>query len=154
MELINTVMHPVAQNGDAMHNQRGLRVLVVEDDRPTAETLALILRQDGHEVGVAADGPTALEEAKARKPELIFVDIRLPGMDGYVVVKRIREQSSGRRPLLVALTGLTDQESRRRSQEAGIDLHLIKPVGADMLRGMLRRIQSFVGGIDETNPSA
>jgi len=71
--------------------------LVVEDDRLTAETLALILRGDGHDVKIAADGCTALVEVKAREPDLIFVDINLPDMDGYAVAKRIREQSAPRR---------------------------------------------------------
>ena len=71
--------------------------MVVEDDRLTAETLALILRGDGHDVKIAADGCTALVEVKAREPDLIFVDINLPDMDGYAVAKRIREQSAPRR---------------------------------------------------------
>src|SRR6516164_879422 len=144
MAPIRTCNASHSSDGNIMQNQRGLRVLVVEDDRLTAETLALILRADGHDVRIAADGCTALVEVKAREPDLIFVDINLPDMDGYAVAKRIREQSATRRPLLVALTGLADEESRRRSQKAGIDLHLVKPVDTDTLRGMLCQIQSFV----------
>jgi two-component system CheB/CheR fusion protein len=147
------------------------RVLIVEDNEDAAETLAEILEIWGHEVRVATDGPAALESAGAYSPEVVLLDIGLPGMDGYEVARRLREAegegrraegsrgSNDRRPpesgippssrtlspsrmLLVALTGFGQQSARRRSEEAGFDLHLIKPVDHQELRRVLREVRS------------
>ena len=134
-----------------MQTPRGLRVLVVEDHRESAEALARSFREQGHEVAVAPDGPSALEAVRAAQPDVVFLDILLPGIDGCEVAKDIHRLSAWRRPFLVALTGLDDERSQRRSQESGIDLYLVKPVHPAMLHGLLRRFQVFfldIGGFD------
>jgi two-component system OmpR family response regulator len=115
----------------------GLRVLVVEDHADTADSLALLLTLFGHEVRVARDGPTALEMARAFPPDVVLLDIGLPGIDGWQVAERLRQQSGQKRPLLIAVTGYGQDADHRRSQEAGIDLHLLKPVDPDQLRRLL-----------------
>jgi signal transduction histidine kinase len=113
------------------------RVLVVDDNRDGAESLAMLLRLWGHEVRVAYDGPSALRLAEAERPEVVLLDIGLPGMDGYQVARRLRERSGGARQLLVALTGYGQGEDRRRSQQAGFDHHLVKPLDPDELQRLL-----------------
>jgi CheY-like chemotaxis protein len=128
----------------------GLRILVVEDDLDSAESLALLLRMFGHEVRIATDGSAALREARANPPDVALLDIGLPGMDGYGLAQRLTElgaqgeKTTRRRPLLVAVTGFGQEEDRRRSREAGIDLHMIKPVDPDQLRRLLQRFQTVL----------
>src|SRR5207249_1394675 len=99
------------------------------DSPDTAESLAFLLRREGHTVHTAYSGPAALAEAAALRPEVVVLDIGLPGMDGYEVARRLREQSApGERLLLIALTGLGAEADRRRAQAAGFDHHLTKPV--------------------------
>jgi two-component system CheB/CheR fusion protein len=113
---------------------RPKRVVVVDDNRDGAESLAMLLRLWGHDVLVAHDGPTALVKVKEERPDVVLLDIGLPGMDGYQVARRLREHGSGR-PVLVALTGFGHEDARRRSREAGFDHHLTKPVDpADLQR--------------------
>jgi CheY-like chemotaxis protein len=125
----------------------GLSVLVVEDDANLAAGLAGWLGLCGHEVRVAPDGPTALRAAEAAPPDVMLLDIGLPGMDGYDVARRVHEEitpASPKAPLLIAVTGREDEAERRRSREAGIDLHLTKPVDADQLLHVLRRFQRII----------
>jgi len=103
-------------------------VLVVEDNADAAETLAEFLSSRGHEVRVATDGAAALGAIEEGPPDLVLLDIGLPGMDGYEVARRLRAQERGDRPFLVALTGYGQAEDRARSRDAGFDLHLTKPV--------------------------
>jgi CheY-like chemotaxis protein len=114
-----------------------LRILVVEDHEDSAASLALLLRIWGHEVRVARDGLTALEMARAFSPDVVLLDIRLPWMDGWQVADQLQKEPAPKRPLLIALTGCGREADRRRSQEAGIDLHLVKPVDPDQLRRLL-----------------
>jgi CheY-like chemotaxis protein len=130
----------VAEAGGGMES-RALRVLVVEDDADTADTLALLLRLNGYEVEVAADGSSALQAVRARGPDVVLLDIGLPKMDGWVVARRIREQTSWKKPLLVAVSGYGTQADQRRSQEAGIDLHFVKPVEPPELLRLLKRFE-------------
>jgi CheY-like chemotaxis protein len=105
----------------------GRKVLVVDDNTDAAEALAKLLRHKGYEVRVANDGPRALEVTATHWPEVVLLDIGLPGMDGYEVCQRIRRQGlSGAQ--IVALTGFGQARDRQRSQEAGFDAHLVKPV--------------------------
>ena len=138
--------------GVLMHPLGGLRVLVVEDHGPSAEALVLFLRADGHEVHIAADGSAALEEARQRQPDVVIIDILLPDIDGFTVAHGIQEQSAWRRPLLVALSGRGDEDSLRRSHQAGIDLHLVKPVQPGMLRGVLLRFQAILKDVADFDP--
>jgi PAS domain S-box-containing protein len=110
------------------------RILVVDDNVDAAETLAVLLRLEGHDVRVATDGPAALDAALADPPEVIILDLGMPGMDGFEVARRLREQPGGKTTLLVALTGWAQEEDRRRCYEAGFDGHLPKPVEPEALR--------------------
>ncbi len=112
------------------------RVLVVDDNADAAEMLALFLRTEGHEVRTAHDGPAALHAAESFRPEVVLLDIGLPRMDGYTVVRRLREQPGLKTSLLVALTGY-GQEEDRRAHEAGFDAHLVKPADSDELQKLL-----------------
>src|SRR5262249_39841379 len=100
------------------------RVLAVDDNVDAADSLARLLGLQGHEVPTAYDGPTAREAAQVFRPEVVFLDIGLPRMDGYEVARRLREQLGMKETLLVALTGYGKDEDRRRANEAGFDAHL------------------------------
>lgn len=104
------------------------RILIVEDETDSAQSLAILLRFDGNDAQVAADGPTALELARSFKPDVVVLDIGLPGMSGYEVAAALRQES---RAKLIAVTGYADEG---RAKEAGFHYHLIKPVGrADLI---------------------
>jgi CheY-like chemotaxis protein len=124
----------------------GLNVLVVEDDADAGHTYDALLSLFGHRVRVAPDGPTALGLAADVAPDVVLIDHGLPGMDDCELAKRLRQQSSDRRPLMVAITGSGDVEDRRRSRAAGIDLHLTKPVDPESLRRLLRRFEQVISG--------
>jgi PAS domain S-box-containing protein len=113
------------------------RVLVVDDSPDAADSLAMLLRLEGQEVRVAYDGPTALGLARDFRPRLVLLDIGLPGMDGYEVARRLRQQPGLGGVVLVALTGWGQEEDRRKSQEAGFDHHLVKPAGLEELQQLL-----------------
>ncbi len=122
----------------ALPAQHG-RVLVVDDNVDAATTLAEAVRFDGHEVRVAHDGPSALREARDFSPEVVLLDIGLPGMDGYEVVRRLRELPQARDAHVVALTGFGQQSDRQRALAAGFDEHLVKPVDLATITSVLRR---------------
>jgi PAS domain S-box-containing protein len=115
-----------------------LRVLVVDDNVDAAESLAMVLRFLKQDVQVAHDGPSALEAARTYRPDFIILDIGLPGLSGHDVARELRQQPEFRETLLVAVTGYGQDEDRRRSQEAGFDLHLTKPVEPSDLEKLLR----------------
>ena len=121
-----------------------MRVLVVEDNTETAAALAGLLRTEGHEVEIAPDGPSALKAAQFRSPDVMLLDIGLPKMDGYEVARRVQEQPGPKRPFLVAVTGRDTDEDRCRSEDAGIDLHLTKPVDPYGLQRLLGRFRSVI----------
>jgi signal transduction histidine kinase/ActR/RegA family two-component response regulator len=108
------------------------RVLVIEDNADAREMLRMALQLEGHEVETAADGVSGVESALRAPPDLVLVDIGLPGLDGYAVARRLRT-ALGDRVTLVALTGYGQSEDRRRTSEAGFDAHLVKPVDPDVL---------------------
>jgi CheY-like chemotaxis protein len=113
------------------------RVLVVEDNPDGAETLAMLLRMRGHEVRTALDGPVALEIADAFRPEVVLLDIGLPGMSGYEVATLLRQLPGMGTALLVALTGYGQERDRNLSRQAGFDQHLTKPVDHQALLRLL-----------------
>jgi PAS domain S-box-containing protein len=117
---------------------RSLRVLLVEDNRDAADSMAFLLERLGHHVQVARDGASALELARATDPELVLVDIGLPGMDGYEVARRLRSGAGRAAPRLVALTGYGGPEHRERALAAGFDQHLTKPIELSALRALTR----------------
>jgi signal transduction histidine kinase/ActR/RegA family two-component response regulator len=107
-------------------------VLVIEDNADAREMLRMALELDGHRVATAADGVSGVDSALRITPDLVLVDIGLPGLDGYAVARRLRA-ALGDRVTLVALTGYGQNEDRRRTREAGFDAHLVKPVDPDVL---------------------
>jgi PAS domain S-box-containing protein len=113
------------------------RVLIVEDNVDAAEILAAYLRMGGHDVRVALNGPAALQAATAFRPEVVLLDIGLPGMTGYEVARRLRQSPELETALLVALTGYAQSEDRHRASEAGFDHHLAKPVDPGTLKTLL-----------------
>jgi len=117
--------------------RRARRVLLVEDHADARRILALMLKRDGHDVRTAADGPSAVAEAKEFAPEIVLLDIGLPGMDGYAVARQLRAlpQCDGAR--LIALTGYGQPEDRELSRAAGFDEYLLKPVEPASLLAML-----------------
>jgi PAS domain S-box-containing protein len=120
----------------------GKQVLVVDDNRDAANTMALLLRKWGHEVNMAYDGNEALTAADTYKPDLILLDIGLPGRDGYEVARLIRSQPALAGTAIVALTGYGTEKDRERSQAAGFDEHIIKPVDFARLRELLETLKS------------
>jgi CheY-like chemotaxis protein len=104
-----------------------LRVLVVDDNVDAAQSLGLLLEESGHDVQTAYDGPSALEVALDYRPNVMLLDIGLPGIDGFEVAKRLRQQPDLRCVVLVAMTGYGQVTDKQRSQEAGFNHHLVKP---------------------------
>lgn len=118
-------------------NGSGRRVLVVDDNRDGAESLADLLSLWGHETHAAFDGTSAIQAVHDRSPEVVLLDISMPGMSGYEVAQALRQSPGLDDMLLIALTGYGQEEDRRRSKEAGFDYHLTKPVDPDALRRLL-----------------
>jgi CheY-like chemotaxis protein len=118
---------PAAVPAAAGETPRRRRVLVVEDNVDAAETLRDLLELAGHQVEVAHDGFAGVESARAFQPEVVLCDLGLPGMDGYAVAAELRRDPATA-ARLIAVSGYGQEEDRRRSREAGFDLHLTKPV--------------------------
>jgi two-component system, sensor histidine kinase len=116
-----------------------VRVLVVEDNVATGETLCELLALWGHEVRMAPDGPSALVQAAELEPDVVLLDLGLPGMDGYEVARRLR-RAKGKALRIVALTGYGQDEDRQRTREAGFDEHLTKPVFPEVLKSALAAV--------------
>lgn len=120
--------------------ERSLRVLAVDDHVDAVQNLALLLEIAGHEVQLAYDGPSALEAAQAMRPDVMLLDIGLPGLTGYEVAQRIRQQPALKDVVLVALTGYGREADRKRSKSAGFDYHLVKPAGFGEVEEILARV--------------
>jgi CheY-like chemotaxis protein len=116
---------------------RRLTVLAVDDDPDTLDTLTQVLSLGGHEPAVAADGPSAVRAAAEVQPDVVLLDIRLPGMDGYEVGRAIKRSRPRKPPLVVSLSASAADPAR--AGEAGIDLHLTKPLQPAALLGLLGR---------------
>jgi CheY-like chemotaxis protein/two-component sensor histidine kinase len=119
-------------------NGHARKLLLVDDNVDAVHSLALLLGQLGHEVRTAYDGATGLDVARQFQPEVVILDIGLPGMDGYEVARRIRADMALEHVKLVALTGYGQREDRGRALAAGFDHHLIKPTDLATLQGVLR----------------
>jgi PAS domain S-box-containing protein len=117
--------------------KRCARILVVDDNVDTARSLAKLLELLGHEVRVAYNGPEGIEAARRLEPEFILLDIGLPGMDGYEVARRLKQEPGCRATVIIAVSGYGQDEDRRRSREAGFDHHLVKPVDFDQLVSLM-----------------
>jgi DNA-binding response OmpR family regulator len=122
------------------HEAQPLRVLIVEDYPDAADSLRLILDLYGFEAQVARDGLAALQAARSFRPDVVLLDLGLPGMDGWEVARRLPAVATEKMPFLIAVTGFGREDDRRRSAQAGIDLHLVKPVDAEVLVGILKEV--------------
>lgn len=118
---------PLTFKDSAELTGRSLRVLVVDDNVDAAQSLALLLEESGHDVQTTYDGPTALEVALAFRPNVVLLDIGLPGLDGFEVAKRLRQDPDLKNIVLVAMTGYGQVTDKLRSHNAGFDHHLVKP---------------------------
>jgi PAS domain S-box-containing protein len=124
--------------------QRSARVLLVEDNPDMAESLTTLLELLGHRVRSVSDGVTALDAARANAPDVMLVDIGLPGMDGYEIARLVRQDPDLKEVLLVAVTGYGRGEDKQRALEAGFDYHLVKPLDPDELNEVVARPPDWV----------
>jgi PAS domain S-box-containing protein len=118
-------------------NATNRRILIVDDYRDSADSMARLLKVIGFEVGTAYNGQQAVERAAELRPDVVLLDIGMPKMNGYEACRRIREQPWGQKMLLIALTGWGQEEDRRQTEEAGFDQHLVKPVDTAILLKLL-----------------
>ncbi len=137
-----TPMKPVSATATAPAPAARRRILIVDDNRDGAESLAMLLSIAGHEPHVAFDGQAGIDAAERLLPDAVLLDIGLPGLNGYEVCRRIRQEPWGRELMLIALTGWGQDEDRARSKEAGFDRHLVKPVDPAGLMTLLASIPS------------
>ncbi len=127
-------MEHAARSSDDLADRR---ILVVDDNRDAADTLGMMLNRSGAVVELAYDGLEALRIIDAHRPDVVLLDIGMPGLDGYEVAKQIRARPDADALVIVALTGWGQQEDRQRSRDAGFDHHLVKPVDFDLLFELL-----------------
>jgi len=118
------------------------RILVVEDSEDIAETMKLLLEDLGHAVSIATDGPTALSKIDGFLPDVVLLDIGLPGMDGYEIARRLRQAPLGAKLVLAAITGYGQQSDKDRSMAAGFDAHFVKPINFDELENFINVAES------------
>jgi CheY-like chemotaxis protein len=116
------------------------RILVVDDDRATADTLALLIRTLGYEAKAVYGGEAAVEQIADFEPDMALIDIGMPRCDGYDTVAGIRSQEEGKHVILVAVTGWSREEDKRRAYDAGFDLHVTKPMRLETLKELLTLI--------------
>jgi len=129
---------PPAEEGEPGGPSR--RVLVVDDSIDTAATLEMLLQSAGHDVRVVHDGPSALHAALDYRPEIVLLDIGLPGLDGFEVAERLRREPTLKGVVLVALTGYGQESDRQRSQDGGFNFHLVKPAKFSMVTQILANV--------------
>jgi PAS domain S-box-containing protein len=138
-----TVRLPVEMAGTpspapaALNPDRSRSILIVEDNDDARESLRLLLESLGHRVIEAGDGQRGLALALNHQPEVVLIDLGLPGLDGYEVARALRSSATGKTAALIAVTGYGQAEDRRRSKEAGFDAHLVKPVSQSLLSSLI-----------------
>ncbi|MHA3772575.1 PAS domain-containing protein [Verrucomicrobiota bacterium sgz303538] len=132
----------VSRTPSSPHRSIPHRVLVVDDMTDTAQCLAKLLRRQGHTVEVAHDGPQACEQAHTFAPEVVLLDIGMPGMDGYEVARHLRHDQACADSFIVALTGYGQEEDRRRALDAGFNEHLVKPVNIERIQQLVEKAPS------------
>jgi CheY-like chemotaxis protein len=120
-------------------NARARRILVVDDNVDGANALALLLQEMGHEVSVAHDGKSALDAARRMLPQVLFLDLVMPGIDGYEVARQLRADPTQEGVRIYAVSGFAQDGDRQRSAQAGIDQHLAKPLDPKFLESLLGR---------------
>lgn len=128
-------------NGTERPLKSSFRILIVDDNRDGADSLAMMLRTMGNESRTSYDGPQGVNAAEEFRPEVILLDIGLPNLNGYEVCRTIRKRPWAKSTIIIAVTGWGQDEDRRRSQEAGFDHHMVKPVDPERLMKMLAGLQ-------------
>jgi CheY-like chemotaxis protein len=123
---------------------RSFRVLVVDDNKDAADTLCILARLWGYDVRAVYDGAEALNVARAYRPECLFLDIGLPGLDGYDLARRVRREPALAGAKLVALTAYSGPEHERRAREAGFDYHLVKPADPAAVEELLQMVSQVL----------
>ena len=121
----------------AERSQDPLRILVVDDNVDEAQTLGLLLETIGHRVAIEFNGASALKRAAIQEPQVVFLDIGLPDLNGYELVSKLRMASETTRALIVAITGYGQPEDSARAKKAGFDHHLVKPVSFEVVNALL-----------------
>lgn len=121
---------------------RSMRVLVVDDNEDTAIGMAKVLRLSGHVVWIVHNGVDAIDSARKHEPEVVLLDIGLPGMDGYEVAARLRQEECCKGALIIAVSGYGEEQARNRSGAAGFDDHLVKPVNIEKLLALLSKLKA------------
>jgi CheY-like chemotaxis protein len=131
--------HPAKPDEDGVQSESlpKRRILIVDDNRLSSKSTAMLLRLMGHEPAAAHDGFEGIESAKTFRPDVILLDIGLPRLNGYEVARRIRQEPWGKDIFLIATTGFGQDEDRRRSSAAGFDDHIVKPVNVAELEKKL-----------------
>ena len=137
----NTMTIVQAEQTQVTLPKGSLRILVVDDGKNAADILAMFFEMEGHVVQVAYDGLMAVEIAERFRPQLIVMDIGMPQMDGLEASRRIRRQAQGKEVIIIALSGLDQDDDKRSCAEAGINHHMAKPVRPDDLRAVIRDFQ-------------
>ena len=132
---VDDVATPVSAPANEARVSR--RVLVVDDNTDNAELLQILLEEEGHKTYMAHDGVEGLAAAERLRPDVVLMDLGLPRIDGFDACRRIREQPWGKGILMIAITGWGQDVDRRKSQEAGFDHHLVKPVDARAIAALL-----------------
>ncbi len=139
LPLSASILVPVA-GGPPRRRPRPTRILVIEDNPDAREALRGVLEMEGHRVAAAVDGADGVELGAAFRPEIAFIDIALPGLDGFEVARRLRAHEGGKSIVLVAVTGRGQPEDRRQAHAAGFDAYLVKPVVPEQLFELIGRV--------------
>ena len=127
----------VQLNAFSVTTRSALRVLVIDDDKDVADSLAMLLEVLGCDVRTAYSGTGGVSLVSDFQPRIVFLDIGMPGMNGYETARRIRSEPAGRRAQVIALTGWGQDLDKKHTREAGFDRHLIKPADIDILEEIL-----------------
>jgi len=143
--------HATEGNGE-LPAVRCRRILVADDFPQSAETLARLLRHDGSEVRVAQDGAEAFDTAAEFRPDVVVLDIAMPKLNGYEAARKIRAQPWGKQMVLIALTGWGQQQDRQRTQDAGFNAHLTKPVNFGAIMDLLAKLPATSAGATSESP--
>jgi two-component system CheB/CheR fusion protein len=116
------------------------KILVVDDNKDAADMLNVALTMDGHDVRTVGDGLRVVAEARAFRPDIVLLDLGLPGLSGFEIAKTLKTARDTTAIVLIALTGYGQQEDRLQTRAAGFDDHLVKPVDLDSLRNAIERV--------------
>jgi CheY-like chemotaxis protein len=135
-----SVRSPATASAAAPGHSPSGRILVVDDNRDAADSLALLLEAHGHDVRAVYDGHSAVEVAPRFRPQIVLLDLGMPGLDGFETARRLRATLPDAAPYLVAITGWGQERERRQATAAGFDQHFVKPVDPNELTRLLSAV--------------